>query len=1082
MSVNTESTVIDSKNALITFYDIESLDNVFTLCAYTPMPGSADGSKDQLDVFYLIDSADLFIPDFVDRVSERILTSNPALGARSFNPKNIAFHNLLTKKAVADLAFMFGCCTDSKVFDRSDNPKQDPNPFWPVCDTDADFNPTPNLTSASILEQRHPYLAGFNSFNYDTTMLAQFFAECGFDGSTFTTLTTADLMRGFNNKLFANRDSMTSVLKNDARRIRFAMLNSGRHFDVARLNETQRYTPLKRLLGMLGLQILESDKLSNDSTLATTDQLLDLIAYNVSDCVGLAGLFAHPVYSGGFDLKLGLLNQYPQTRYSDFHDSNPTKVAYDRLRIDSSSAQFVAKILSPEGALSDIKTVSFDYPHPDLCADGQKPVNVLTEAKAFFESKVAPDRDSNPDQMAAYESFMNVYNFYKDIEGKNFNSSEKYQDDFSYGNPNYLPVISSLQSIVAKHKDNLSIPYFKADGTPAGTYVTFSTGGIHGAQYNQDLYNSDIADWLKNHLTLILAKYLWPDANEFVEKAKFCADSLTCKDTTGKDVVLHRSKVLTGTTAKSAKWRKPRAKDEDQIAQLNLAKSIFDSPADCLAAFPDPLVMPLTLSDEDFHNSGIDPSITGNPVDFDGRALLATRTKGKARWKDDPTKPLLFDKGRLNPKYVYTSAGLVIHEDFSSYYPNLLRNMKAFHNDQLGKDLYAEIFFSKEDLGAQLKTPGLDPDEKAHLSRLRNGTKLILNSASGAGDATFDTPILMNNRIISMRIIGQLFSWRIGQAQTLAGASIVSTNTDGLYSLLSDDFSADVNNQVLANESASIGVEIEPEPLKLVSKDSNNRLELDTHGHVINASGGMLACYAGPSPLKSLSHPAVVDTLLTQYLRTHINRFTPDFLYEPFDRQAIDWFLTQLMIELDRPKLLNLFAHVVAASDSSITYPFFTTDANLFTNSNADPSFMPNDFDQCVKVLAKTNRLFFVKPGTPGAGFIAAAAGPTISATAANKRNRDKLPDQIHNALADRILAEHGWDESNPIPANRDTAIRKVTNVDPAHPVVVVNDDLACLDPARVERLLGSLDLDVYADAVEQAYTRSWRNVDPDAS
>ena len=65
----------------------------------------------------------------------------------------------------------------------------------------------------------------------------------------------------------------------------------------------------------------------------------------------------------------------------------------------------------------------------------------------------------------------------------------------------------------------------------------------------------------------------------------------------------------------------------------------------------------------------------------------------------------------------------------------------------------------------------LPKEERALYAVMRNGTKLILNSASGAADANFESNIRMNNKIISMRIIGQLFTWRIGQAQTLEGAS-----------------------------------------------------------------------------------------------------------------------------------------------------------------------------------------------------------------------------------------------------------------------------------------------------------------------
>lgn len=84
----------------------------------------------------------------------------------------------------------------------------------------------------------------------------------------------------------------------------------------------------------------------------------------------------------------------------------------------------------------------------------------------------------------------------------------------------------------------------------------------------------------------------------------------------------------------------------------------------------------------------------------------------------------------------------------------------------------------------------------------------------------------------------------IGQAQTYAGARIVSTNTDGLYSVLD----ADLNRKILAKEAAEIGVEIVPEELYLVSKDSNNRLEASPDLTKILSASGSLGLPEGHQP------------------------------------------------------------------------------------------------------------------------------------------------------------------------------------------------------------------------------------------
>jgi hypothetical protein len=357
----------------------------------------------------------------------------------------------------------------------------------------------------------------------------------------------------------------------------------------------------------------------------------------------------------------------------------------------------------------------------------------------------------------------------------------------------------------------------------------------------------------------------------------------------------------------------------------------------------------------------------------------------KAAYRDEPAKkaPALFTRKedgstRLHPKFARTSAGLVIHEDFTSYYPNLLRNMRAFYNPELGEDRYAKIFFDKERYGREMKRPGISAEEKARLNTLRNGTKLILNSASGAGDAGHRTPIRMNNRIISMRILGQLFSWRIGQAQTLAGARIISTNTDGLYSVVEGEngFDEAANNRVLAEQQAAIGVDIEPELMFLISKDSNNRLELAAPGEgrtvadsaVITASGGTLACHAGPTPTKSLAHSAVIDFALARYLQT-VARRGEAALAEPFDPALGRKMIEEAVLPGDPVKTLLLFQNVIAASRGSITYPFAAEPVTAETNAGTDEEASEDAGATLVnpRALQMVNRVFIVRDGTSGA-------------------------------------------------------------------------------------------------------------------
>ena len=815
---------VTADSALFSFHDIESLSNVFSVVAYTPRPGE---TVDDLEVFYLVDDLKLLASLDPQALVAAIRSGNPGLPA-----VNVSLHDLHTIRGNLRLAQLIGLSDAEQVCDL-DAESSYPQDLRPVCDTDPDYDPA-----------QHPFLAGYNSLNYDTTMLALYLAEVFSDivghrlrlsdaqrqrrfartpehiadadallqqalnqRPVFQPV-TAQTLRTHNDQLFdeKNIDYMPRYIgwESPAAKIRRAMIHSGRHLDVSRLNELQSKVALKRLLGMLGRQIKESEKLGHDAVITTVDELYELLAYNVADCLGLAQLFRHPTYSSAFDLKAGLMTQYAETVFT-----KKQTVRRDRLTIDSSSAKFVGRILAPFSALHDIRTVSFNYPHPEVAKELKiKPVNVLDECVRFFEEQVVPDRENNAAQAKAYGDFMQIVAYYRSIEGQNFNNSEEYAE--RYGLP------AKVLDEIPKAPNNL--PYFHRDGTPSSCFATFSTGGIHGAEVDLATFEQDAAAHRDSKVMLETAKLFFPDAKAFVAEAKRQHNLLALPDGTFVDKRL----VLLGSDPEKVKYRKARKDDAEQTKQLARAQAQVPDPAKLLATQrPDAHALDVAIADS------MSP---GGVRVIPGKLVLAKSAATAAEYRTEPAKPLpeLFPSKKtdastkLHPKYSHTSAGLVTHEDFTSYYPNLLRNLRAFWNPELGEDRYAAIFFDKERLGKELKQPGLSAEAKARLNTLRNGTKLILNAASGAGDASHETPIRMNNMIISMRIIGQIFSFRIAQAQTLAGARIISTNTDGLYSILDPE----INNRVLAEQAELIGVDIEPEPMFLISKDSNNRLEL----------------------------------------------------------------------------------------------------------------------------------------------------------------------------------------------------------------------------------------------------------------
>lgn len=1074
---NQNTQTVDAATSTMVFYDIESLNNLFSVVTLAVDPTS---KKATLQVYYLADETDepgsvdysayLDSPGVKQRLTQRIMQANPALMQLGYEITHVLFLDLHLRENIAMLAQMMAITADlypheaqsqhytpglgqenytkyqylcypgtnhyeniiqQRQFLCSDLPPV-------LCDTSPEYDPT----------KRHSaFVAGYNSYNYDTTMLACFFAHCynahiaasvnyhnpeaseyygkytdlrvndltiqalpsyltdiHIDSQPAVSPPTARYMRTINDNLFAQEKSMASFLFNNklgahpqkpdrtvAWVMRNNMLKTGRHIDVARFNEVQSMTGLKRHLAQLGHQLLESDKLDgHDSTITTTEELDELLIYNVADVVGLKLLFDHPLYSGSFNQRAALLTTYPECVYKKQSgayapDIRPEAVDPWRLTVDSSSAQFVARVLAPYSRLKDLPTVSFDYPHPEVAKElGIEVFNVLDEAEKFFTATV-----TDP---AAQQQFQYVIDYYRSIEGQNFNPTL----------PGASPENTPLLPDIAKLPNNL--PYFYPDGTTSTGFVTFSTGGIHGAEYNTDRRDNDAR--------------------------------------AAQDVNLRHQRILD-------------AADHDPLKMKELKSITIDNP------------------------------ITGEKETIKRAQVLDGVTTDNPTWKPSitatiATTPELFkttstNATRLNPKYAYTSIGDCIHEDFTSYYPLLLKNMRAFYNADLGEDRYSKIFDQKEYYGKLMKDPNVTDADKATYSVLRNGAKLLLNSASGAGDAFHNTNIRMNNLIISMRIIGQLFLWRIGQAQTAAGATIISTNTDGLYST---KLSFERNNEVLAEQEKYIHVDIEPEPLTLVSKDSNNRVEFlpassdDPHDRIVAAAGGALACYNGPNPSKRLKDHAIVQHVLVEYFKQLSLDTNPEMrLRDELDRDTVRAIIARAHDELPAEKLLMLYQMIVASSPSVGTY--------LYAVDHVDDKHTATEHTEQTRLeqrrphtIGKTNRILIVDPDK------AYSAGCNVynigaikaSAIAEGKDRPDPEP------LVEDLFAQAGANKD--FLRERKLATGRYTGLDPASAVIIHNHSLhhspyGVLQP---QQLLALIDTEAYVDIIIRKYDTDWRN------
>lgn len=225
------------------------------------------------------------------------------------------------------------------------------------------------------------------------------------------------------------------------------------------------------------------------------------------------------------------------------------------------------------------------------------------------------------------------------------------------------------------------------------------------------------------------------------------------------------------------------------------------------------------------------------------------------------TKESYFTEDLID-RYKYTTSGNSAHQDFASYYPVLLINLGTFH-DGNGRDPYEEVKNERIQIKGQLKKLDKNSKEYKDVDQTQDGLKLILNSASGILDGDHDTNLRANNKAMAMRIIGQLFTFRIGMALALEGATIPSSNTDGIYAT---NINFEKNKQIVEETLNGLYISIDPEEMFLVSKDANNRMEV-VDGKVSSAKGGTLTSWKGANVEQNLAHPALVDRILTDYLQ-----------------------------------------------------------------------------------------------------------------------------------------------------------------------------------------------------------------------
>lgn len=439
--------------------------------------------------------------------------------------------------------------------------------------------------------------------------------------------------------------------------------------------------------------------------------------------------------------------------------------------------------------------------------------------------------------------------------------------------------------------------------------------------------------------------------------------------------------------------------------------------------------------------------------------LKSGASRKKATWKEFK-EPTLFDATGVRDKYRYTSSDLAHHEDFSSYYPALLSNLEVFYDEKNHVDVYHSIYMARLELKKKLKTVPWGSQEYAELNDTQTAYKLLLNAASGAADPkspNVKNNIRKNNAIVSMRIIGQLFAWRIGQAQALHGARVPSVNTDGLYIM---GISKEENKRVLDNVTKNMLIKVDPEEVtKFVSKDTNNRLEVEAKDGVldpktakIDARGGILTSHVGPTVLSNVDHPAAIDYALTQYLA-----FVDDAVNKDFDPKLGKLALESILIKYDKPEALRFFQWIIASKPST---PRIAFKQNITID---DGDIKVKSFES----MQHYNRVFLTKPENESNRIILSLAGTQKLKPAELKKLNANHESVEHDPIAYQILKK-----SNLIPKMSPDDVKrikqvKVTKMPNLQNVTIDNRDLFKIAQTDI---IDHLDWDAYLQLLEDAF------------
>lgn len=1047
------------------FYDIESIPNIYTVAIFYPYINRADlfysvSDPNIVDQQLIINRIREVNPEMqttkfyfydLDTISDSLLfTLRFQLGPRyGYDPTSHTYYgthkimtfNKATNRFTTDEKLKYYPINDialDSVLKYSSRNAQDPLKVQQQFMIDHRNTIANRITSFTNDPHRFDNFSfenfwGFNSRNYDLTVISSVFADTNVEQFYNSLASNFDnLMCGKNLKkpyegtlyqqgkahiaaytttaqLFSDnyKNHMVSYVfdHNEVSPIYNNLHYSNRFCDIT--DNTGQQVSLKNRASALGRTIKESDILGTGKEIKTPIEMAELVAYNFCDVLNTTVCFAHQMIQSSLNSKKTTLGMFPVTMFdkrtndlrSDQRPSLMDKMTHldhidsRRLTLDDTSASYATRVIAPYEALDDHYAIDLTFPRTVLNQEDLAKAHAYSNEVRDWQEKNKQVREqyaqtkeqqlnniqtlttsdlSSQKEDIGYdvlddtlrwfdqqekkypgsnlrEAFRPIYQAFNELRGHNINESEHQQRDVLPRVGKAIEPAPDTKDWIERHRQDLVYYYRDEHGKPINAFATLRLGGIHGAEYNKLQYQVNQAmyehgDELKTSINQQMKPLLVKYGN--------------------KKEVYHQN---------------PEFNLQPYIKEPVKASYLFNKSGN------------FKLKDKKFAN----PNLT----------LIMFDTKGK-----------------LHDQYKFTSDNFikgkrlsVYHVDFSSFYPTLLTLMNVYTTRQRfkGKELtinrYQQVYTTRLKIkkawktGVALDGSKLTPQLSAQYEDDSNSYKLILNSASGRSDEKRPNNIQMNNNTVSMRLIGQLFALRIGQALALHGARIPSTNTDGLYIYTDpDDPNPDhvktrEDVQKVVDETIShMFIKVDADQLdRFISKDTNNRIEYgtDKDGKIANdiedARGADMTAYRGNRIDKKSTKPPLLDQILAEYFKTtddlhqNLNKDTAlQILQSKFKNAQMKDH--QENTTKRRRELLNRLAWTVRGNVYRYTYlnyfqpiyQFFdyTFDGKTLAKKdrallNRFKPVLDENGNPKIKTLQRINRLFLMKFPTNGTNF-----------------------------------------------------------------------------------------------------------------